>query len=278
MARIVFTLEDGTELETELDADVITIGRHADSIVVLPSGSVSSHHATIKRRGESYYVQDLGTTNGTKLNGVEVEEAKLEDGDRVTFGDVAALVHLSEGTSRDLPPLVPLPVGPPANVSQAPARTGGGPPRAGDLRPVGPRPAPGRPGARAPKPYVRPPQFRDSGGCGRFFIFVVFLVLAFVVGLHVRHGVVTEGFLLKDIFMKYRSKPEQKPEEPGASPKPADPSKPADGATPAKPPVAGNGVSADGAPATSASKPTPAPASDSAPAPASSAPAMDSVN
>ena len=74
MARIVFTLEDGTEIETELDSDLVTIGRHPESMVVLPSSSVSSHHATIKRRGDDYYVQDLGTTNGTKLNGAEVEE------------------------------------------------------------------------------------------------------------------------------------------------------------------------------------------------------------
>src|SRR5438045_7580229 len=96
MARIVFTLEDGVEIESELDADVITIGRHPDSIIVLPSGSVSSHHATIKRRGTDFYVQDLGTTNGTKLNGVDVEEAKLDDGDKITFGDVRGIVHLRE--------------------------------------------------------------------------------------------------------------------------------------------------------------------------------------
>lgn len=108
MARIVFTLEDGTEIEAELDSDVITIGRHADSIVVLPSGSVSSHHATVKRRGDSFYVQDLGTTNGTKLNGVEVEEAKLEDGDQLAFGDVPAVVHLTD-PARSIPSAVPIP-------------------------------------------------------------------------------------------------------------------------------------------------------------------------
>ena len=81
MARLVFTLEDGTEIETELDADVISIGRHPESTVVLPSPSVSAHHASVKHRGDSFFVQDHATTNGTKLNGVEVEEARLEDGD-----------------------------------------------------------------------------------------------------------------------------------------------------------------------------------------------------
>src|SRR5215207_8046325 len=104
MARIVLTLEDGVEIVTELDSDVITVGRHPESIVVLPSGSVSSHHATIKRRGGDFYVQDLGTTNGTKLNGVDVEEAKLDDGDRITFGDVHGVVHLTDApVTRSVP-------------------------------------------------------------------------------------------------------------------------------------------------------------------------------
>ncbi|WP_050025699.1 FHA domain-containing protein [Verrucomicrobium sp. BvORR034] len=110
MARIVFTLEDGTEIEIELDAEVITIGRHADSIVVLPSSSVSSHHATIRQRGDSYYVQDLGTTNGTRLNGVEVEEARLEDGDQLTFGDIPAVVHLSVAPITRGVPTAPVPI------------------------------------------------------------------------------------------------------------------------------------------------------------------------
>ena len=47
MASIVFTLEDGSTITTPLDTDLITIGRAEDSIVQLPCGSVSSHHATI---------------------------------------------------------------------------------------------------------------------------------------------------------------------------------------------------------------------------------------
>ena len=97
MPRIIFTLEDGTQIETELESELLTIGRHIDSHVVLPSASVSSHHATIKRRGGEYFVQDLGTINGTKLNGVQVEEARLSDGDQITFGNVPAVFRLEKG-------------------------------------------------------------------------------------------------------------------------------------------------------------------------------------
>lgn len=218
MARIVFTLEDGTEIETELDSDVITIGRHEDSIVVLPSGSVSSHHATIKRRGESFYVQDLGTTNGTRLNGVEVEEAKLEDGDQLTFGDIPAIVHLTEAL-KVVPTVVPLPSV--SSPPSAPARPPRGPSRA-------PRPA---------RSYSRPVQYKESTGCASFLTFLFFLVLAFLIGLHVRHGVVTGGFLLQDVMVKLREKADgvekaAEPTEPAPESTPGSAPAPASGQTP----------------------------------------------
>lgn len=186
MARIVFTLEDGTEIETELDSDVITVGRHPDSIVVLPSASVSSHHATIKRRGESYYVQDLGTTNGTKLNGVEVEEAKLEDGDKVTFGDIPGLVHLTDAPARSampLPDAAKAPAASPAPRTSSGRRSGSGRPRASTL-----------------------PQYKESTGCAGFLIFLLLLLFAFVIGLHVRHGVETGGFMIGDVLRKIKER------------------------------------------------------------------------
>lgn len=265
MARLVFTLEDGTEIEAELDSDVITIGRHADSIVVLPSGSVSSHHATVKRRGDSFYVQDLGTTNGTKLNGVEVEEAKLEDGDQLAFGDVPAVVHLTN-PARAIPSAVPLP-----SFSNLPA---GAPalPGKGSLPPPIAAGATGRTGqqvaamartsgvrGRSPA-HSRPVQYKESTGCAGFLTFLFFLVLAFLIGLHVRHGVVTGGFLLKDVMVKMRDKTEAGVE------KHVEPEKPAEGAAPAP----GAATPAPAAPATPPA--TPAPGAN-APTPAPGTPA-----
>lgn len=250
MARLVFTLEDGTEIEAELDSDVITIGRHADSIVVLPSGSVSSHHATVKRRGDSFYVQDLGTTNGTKVNGVEVDEAKLEDGDQLAFGDVPAVVHLVD-PPRTIPAAVPLPSfsNVPAGAPPLPAK-GSVPPPA----PSGAAAMARTSGVRGRSPaYSRTVQYKESTGCAGFLTFLFFLVLAFLIGLHVRHGVVTGGFLLQDVLTKVREKTEAGVE------KHVEPEKPAEGAAPAP----ANGAAAPATPA-----PTPAPATPAAPAPA----------
>ena len=193
MARIVFTLEDGTEIVTELDSDVITLGRHPDSDVVLPSISVSSHHATIKRRGEDFYIQDLGATNGTKLNGVEVEEAKLSNGDRVTLGDVPSVFYLSNAPVHKPSPVKPTAppiaqVGKPELVAAtpaAPAKPGKPPPRV----------APGR-------SHI-PSQYNEGIGCASFFMMVIFLALAFIVGLCLRHYNETKGgFLPVDLIKR----------------------------------------------------------------------------
>lgn len=194
MARIIFTLEDGTEIETELDTDVVTIGRHPESTVVLPSPSVSSHHASIKRRGDAYYVQDLGATNGTKLNGVEVEEAKLEEGDRLSFGDISARFQSKEAPARTRGAELPKPDG-------IPKPAPGAKPKAGPKRGVRPGMRPGARGSYSTATYTQ------SSGCGGFIAMLVFLFLAFVAGLFIRHYQTYPGrFLLTDAAQIFRDR------------------------------------------------------------------------
>jgi pSer/pThr/pTyr-binding forkhead associated (FHA) protein len=211
MPRIILTLEDGAELETELGAEVVTVGRHPESIIVLESGSVSSHHATIKRRGDDFYVQDLGTTNGTKLNGVEVEEAKLEHGDTVTFGDVPGVVYLRDE------PITPLPTAVPTPAASVPAP---GLPTPHIQAPSHP-PIPMSPARRrlAQQKKVKVGQYKESTGCASFFMFVVFMLIAFVIGLHIRHYQETQRVLLNDIIEKLKSRATEGVEQaPAAAP------------------------------------------------------------
>lgn len=70
-----------------LTESVITIGRHPDSNLVLADPNVSRNHAEIRPRGEHFEVVDLGSTNGTRVNGVRVDNQVLEDGDEVSFGN-----------------------------------------------------------------------------------------------------------------------------------------------------------------------------------------------
>jgi hypothetical protein len=74
--------------------DEITVGRAAGCGVVLAEDTfVSQVHARVYRRGGDSYVEDLGSTNGTFVNGERVVEAtRLRRGDRVQFGQTVAEV------------------------------------------------------------------------------------------------------------------------------------------------------------------------------------------
>ena len=64
----------------------IRLGRSPDNDVILRDPATSGHHARLERRGEAFYVVDLGSTNGTFVNGESVQEKQLNDGDRLTVG------------------------------------------------------------------------------------------------------------------------------------------------------------------------------------------------
>ncbi len=70
-----------------LTQSIITIGRHPDSNLVLADPNVSRNHAEIRPQGERFTVVDLGSTNGTRVNGVRVDTQVLQDGDEVSFGN-----------------------------------------------------------------------------------------------------------------------------------------------------------------------------------------------
>jgi hypothetical protein len=66
----------------------ITLGRAAECEVRLTDTSVSRRHAEVRANGDgTWTVVDLGSTNGTKVNGATVNERKLKDGDTISTGD-----------------------------------------------------------------------------------------------------------------------------------------------------------------------------------------------
>jgi len=70
-----------------LTESIITVGRHPESNLVLADPNVSRNHAEIRPHGDRYVVVDLGSTNGTRVNGVRVDQQVLQDGDEISFGN-----------------------------------------------------------------------------------------------------------------------------------------------------------------------------------------------
>lgn len=80
-------LDDGRRLPL---ADVaLVIGRATDAAVRIADSSVSRRHAEVRPGGGGWSVVDLGSTNGTRVNGSPVKERRLVDGDTITVGDAS---------------------------------------------------------------------------------------------------------------------------------------------------------------------------------------------
>jgi len=69
-----------------LDKEVLTIGRLAECDIVVDDKGVSRRHAQIRTKDGASTLTDLGSTNGTSLNGKPVQSRPLNDGDRITVG------------------------------------------------------------------------------------------------------------------------------------------------------------------------------------------------
>ena len=84
-AFLVRTGRGGTT-KTLLTGRKIGVGRAPDNDIVVADANVSRHHARIEHLGTRYVLQDLGSTNGTFVNGAKVEEQSLKEGDVIVVG------------------------------------------------------------------------------------------------------------------------------------------------------------------------------------------------
>ncbi len=87
--------------EVEL-TELITIGRHSGCTIPLNDGLLSKHHVKIYPYEGHWYVEDLGSTNGTVVNGVRTQAAELRDGDELQLGGVKAVFSVGR-PQREMP-------------------------------------------------------------------------------------------------------------------------------------------------------------------------------
>ncbi len=106
MPKLSVTHPDGKVQTYELSDDKITVGRHPDNQVCIDDISVSGHHAEIVAKAGGFRLVDLGSTNGTRLNGETAKDEKLSDGDTIRFGKIEATCAFeakSSAGSRPMP-------------------------------------------------------------------------------------------------------------------------------------------------------------------------------
>jgi pSer/pThr/pTyr-binding forkhead associated (FHA) protein len=72
----------------ELDRDEIFVGRNTTNDICIEDGSVSGQHCCINRNGKRFSATDLGSTNGTRLNGTVITQSGLRPKDIVQVGNV----------------------------------------------------------------------------------------------------------------------------------------------------------------------------------------------
>lgn len=92
--------------KVEIDRDELTLGRSEGNTLVLDDPSISGRHCVIRREGGKLTLRDLDSTNGTRLNGKNVHEARLKPLDVILVGEIEIRV---DGDDIEVEPVEPPP-------------------------------------------------------------------------------------------------------------------------------------------------------------------------
>jgi pSer/pThr/pTyr-binding forkhead associated (FHA) protein len=86
MAEIIVMFGDEVQGKYIFNQGEIVIGRTRDCDIVLDNLAVSRRHARLSRDDDGFHVTDLGSGNGTYLNGQQIDQSLLKDDDRIAIG------------------------------------------------------------------------------------------------------------------------------------------------------------------------------------------------
>jgi len=103
VGKLVLFLKDASPVEIPLTRERVTIGRRADNDVCLPYPAVSGEHAAVVTILADSFLEDLGSTNGTLVNGRPVAKHFLRDRDQIDIGR-QLLVYVEDNAAKaDVP-------------------------------------------------------------------------------------------------------------------------------------------------------------------------------
>jgi adenylate cyclase len=163
MARLILATAEGQQA-IEL-RPINSLGRHPNNSIQLLDKIVSKEHCILEQRDGQFVLRDLGSLNGTYINGERVRgEQGLKHGDEIALGSTRARYDDGSGHNVALPPISPGAVMPPQGGPAWPPQGGGSmPPAQGSPAPVMPYPqghrAPyGQPHSAIPQPPPPPVQ------------------------------------------------------------------------------------------------------------------------
>ena len=108
------------DLAHDLTEEVIPIGRAPDNLILIDDPSVSSRHAELRQSGDDWHLRDVGSTNGTQVNGVAITETRLRAGDRIRFGRAEACYECAPNAASQPLPAAELAEAKPADFSARP--------------------------------------------------------------------------------------------------------------------------------------------------------------
>lgn len=180
-----------------LDRDVVTLGRDPRNTIVVQEPQVSREHARIVRRGPYWVIEDLGSTNGTFVNGMRLTAPyTLSDGDVIGLSEAFTLTfHVSPmgadvtealpgrpGAARPAPPAAPAYAPPSPAAGPAPVPPPSAPPYepapayvppAYGAQPAAYEPAPGYPPGAEEAPAAGSKKKWIFLGCGCLMLLAV---------------------------------------------------------------------------------------------------------
>lgn len=146
MKVVLVMFKDGERRDFAMTVPKTVIGRKSDAALRIPTADVSREHCEVELAGSEVILRDLGSSNGTYLNGKRIAEARVMAGDKISIGPVTFIVQIN-----GLPPrITPFDVQPEplAAAAKSPASAKAAAPAAKPAVPAPKKPAgPAKPAA-----------------------------------------------------------------------------------------------------------------------------------